>query len=157
MANDRWRTPIDVFRRLEREMKLTFSLDPCTSEDNPLNTPKFYTKENDGLSKSWCGECVFMNPPYSRKNIDKWVKKANMEANEQTLVVGLLPLRTANWFKNYILPKGKIIRDLEEWQDLERGECGIFFWESRMRFIDPDTGVRVKQSPTWDTIIVVWV
>lgn len=82
-----------------------FTLDPCATKEN-AKCGKFYTKEDDGLSKSWDGERVFMNPPYGRE-IGKWVKKAS--EIENGVCVCLLPARTDTaWFHDYIEGKGDI-------------------------------------------------
>ncbi len=157
---DSWRTPQLLFRRIQREMGITFTLDPCTTENNPLRTPKFFTKKENGLLQSWKQEIVYMNPPYSRNNIDKWVAKAKHEAQAHygTVVVALLPLRTAQWFRKNILPGFKIIRDLEKWRyELDHSDCGVFFLEKRVKFIDPEIGAAIKGSPNFDSILAIWV
>jgi len=155
---DEWGTPLKLFRRIQREMDIIFTLDPCTSKLNRLDTNSFYTEKDNGLSKSWEGEIVFMNPPYSRPKISSWINKARDEAfiNDNTIVVGLLPLRTPQWFRKYILPYSKIIRNLKEWKTLKNCECGIFFLEKRVQFIDPKTGVATKDFPNFDSILVIW-
>lgn len=91
-----WATPQDLFDELNKEFN--FTLDPCATKEN-AKCKKYYTKEDDGLSKDWYGETVFMNPPYGRE-IGKWVKKAALSA---TTVVCLLPARTdTKWFHLYI-------------------------------------------------------
>jgi site-specific DNA-methyltransferase (adenine-specific) len=80
-----------------------------------------------------------MNPPYSRGNIDKFVKKAYEESQKGCTVVGLLPLRSASWFHKYVM-KAHEIR----------------FLTRRVKFIDPETGKPSKGSPNFDSIIVVW-
>ena len=67
-----WETPQKLFDELNKEFH--FTLDPCATKEN-AKCKKFYTKEDDGLSKDWLNERVFMNPPYGRE-IGKWVKKA---------------------------------------------------------------------------------
>ena len=67
-----WATPQNFFDLLDNEFN--FTLDPCSTKEN-AKCQKFYTKEDDGLSKDWVGEKVFMNPPYSRE-LPKWIKKA---------------------------------------------------------------------------------
>ena len=95
---DEWVTPQDLFD--EFNAKFGFTLDPCATPEN-AKCEKFYTKEDDGLSRDWSGEVVFMNPPYGRE-IGKWVKKAS-EIAGGGLVVALLPARTdTRWFHNYI-------------------------------------------------------
>jgi len=97
---DDWETPQELFDELNKEFN--FTLDPCCNKDN-AKCDKFYTKEDDGLSKDWSGEMVFMNPPYGRE-IVKWVEKAS-----KYNVVALLPSRTdTRWFHDYIYNKAEI-------------------------------------------------
>lgn len=105
---DFWATPIDFFNKLDKEFN--FTLDPCCTVENK-KCNKYYTKDDDGLSKSWIGESVFCNPPYGRE-IKNWVRKCYMESkNKNTTVVALLPARTdTNWFHSYIYNKAKEIR-----------------------------------------------
>lgn len=105
---DLWSTPKWFYDKLNEEFK--FTLDPCSTKENH-KCNKYYTKEDDGLSKSWFGENVFCNPPYGRE-INKWVKKCYLESMQKnTLVVALLPARTdTEWFHTYIYNKAKQIR-----------------------------------------------
>ena len=41
----------DLYDRLDAVF--FFELDPCSTEDNPLGTKYFYTKEMDGLAQDW--------------------------------------------------------------------------------------------------------
>lgn len=70
---DQWATPQSFFDTLNAEFN--FTLDPCADALN-AKCAKFYTKEDDGLTKDWDGERVFCNPPYG-KEIGKWVKKCS--------------------------------------------------------------------------------
>lgn len=94
-----WLTPKYLFDYFNETFK--FTLDPCASADNAL-CKKFYTEHDDGLSKSWENEHVFLNPPYGR-DIGKWIEKAYKEsADNNALVVCLLPARTdTHWFWDY--------------------------------------------------------
>jgi hypothetical protein len=67
-----WQTPPEVFDPLNREFK--FTLDPCATPET-AKCAKFYTEQDDGLSKDWDGERVFMNPPYGRE-VYAWTRKA---------------------------------------------------------------------------------
>jgi site-specific DNA-methyltransferase (adenine-specific) len=99
-----WGTPPELFERWNRQYG-PFDLDPCTSPDNPLGTPHFYTKEDDGLKQPWFGR-VYCNPPYGR-DIGDWLTKAINETADGNakLVVMLLPARTGpKWFHKYVLP-----------------------------------------------------
>lgn len=97
-----WATPQDLFDRLNSEFK--FTLDPCCTDEN-AKCVRHYTELDDGLSKDWAGEVVFMNPPYGR-TIGKWVKKARNESAKfrGATVVALLPARTDTaWWHDYVI------------------------------------------------------
>jgi phage N-6-adenine-methyltransferase len=103
---DCWETPQHLFDLLNLEFK--FTLDPCCLKET-AKCSKFYTPSDNGLIKSWLGETVFVNPPYSRGNIDKWVHKCWMESTYGTTVVALLPVSTSsNWFHKYIYKQANI-------------------------------------------------
>ena len=101
---DLWETPSNIFKTLDAEFN--FTLDPCC-QITSAKCKKYYTPNEDGLSKSWKGESCFVNPPYSRNNIDLWVKKCFLESKkESTTVVALLPVSTsAKWWHNWIVGK----------------------------------------------------
>ena len=52
---DEWSTPQELFDNLDKEFN--FDLDPCATKEN-AKCSLFYTKEQDGLSKSWGGMCL---------------------------------------------------------------------------------------------------
>lgn len=104
---DQWSTPQEFFDELNKEFK--FTLDPCSDEFNH-KCGKYFTKEDDGLQKSWSGEKVFCNPPYGRE-IGLWVKKCFEEVNygKCEIAVMLIPARTdTRWFHDYIYGKSEI-------------------------------------------------
>lgn len=103
---DQWATPIDFFKKLDDEFH--FTLDPCADERNH-KCEKYFTKEDDGLSKNWGGYRVFCNPPYG-KEIGKWVKKCYEESQkDNTIVVMLIPARTdTKYFHDYIYHKAEL-------------------------------------------------
>ena len=119
-----WETPQNVFDALDKQFH--FTLDPCATKEN-AKCKKYYTKEDDGLSKNWNGEMVFMNPPYGRE-IGKWVKKLSENRG-----VALLPARTdTKWFHKYIYKKAE-----------------IWFIEGRLRFGG-------KGPAPFPSMIVIW-
>lgn len=94
--SDDWYTPEEFYQKLNSEF--SFTLDPCASDEN-FKCKKYYTEEDEGLSKSWAGETVFMNPPYSK--VKDWIKKAFNERRKAT-VVCLIPSRTdTRYFHDY--------------------------------------------------------
>ncbi len=103
-ATDEWPTPQDFFDRLNAEFG--FTLDPCCTHES-AKCAKHFTKAEDGLTRSWTGEVVFMNPPYGHE-IGKWMKKAHDEAQAGARVVCLVPARTdTKWWHDYAM-KGDI-------------------------------------------------
>ena len=131
-----WETPQDLFDELDAEFH--FTLDPCASHEN-AKCEKYYTKEEDGLSKSWSSERVFMNPPYG-KALNKWVRKAYMEIRKiegAEIVVGLLPVRSdTRWFHDWIYHKAE-----------------FRLLKGRLKF-KGSNGTR--NSATFPSMIVVW-
>jgi phage N-6-adenine-methyltransferase len=97
-ATDDRSTPPGFFAALNKVFK--FELDVCASNDN-AKCPRFFSCEDDGLSKDWTG-VYWMNPPYGR-GIDAWVRKARDSARHHgATVVCLLPARTdTRWWNDY--------------------------------------------------------
>lgn len=95
-----WSTPQDFFDKLNEEFG--FTLDPCASPQT-AKCAKYFTEDDDGLSKDWSGEVVFCNPPYGRA-LPAWVKKCREEGSKaNTIVVMLIPSRTdTKYFHEHI-------------------------------------------------------
>jgi len=103
-ATDNYRTPVDVYRKLDDEFHFTF--DPC-----PLSDLLLF----DGLNMSW-GGVNFVNPPYS--NIAAWCRKSYEESLTGKTVVMLIPSRT----------------DTRYWHDFVMKATEIRFIKGRLRF-----------------------
>jgi len=97
-----WETPQDFYNKLNWRFG-PFNLDPCASPHN-TKCDNFYTEPEDGLSKSWQGHTVFVNPPYGR-GIEAWIKKGYEESQDpNTKVVMLIPARTdTRYWHNYVM------------------------------------------------------
>lgn len=104
---DMWGTPDEIFLPLNAEFN--FTLDPCCTIGT-AKCPMFFTPDEDGLKQDWSGHRVFVNPPYSRGNIDKWMQKCVEESKkENTIVVALIPASTSSeWFHEYIIGNAEI-------------------------------------------------
>ena len=129
--SDNWQTPPELYNDLHNEFK--FDFDPC-----PLNHNLDLW---DRLEIDW-GISNFINPPYSRKLKDAFVKKAIAESKKNKLCVLLLPVSTSTiLFHDYILPNKKEIR----------------FIKRRVKFIGYNTfGVKVSNiAGMHDSMIVV--
>lgn len=130
-----WYTPKSVFEPLNTEFR--FTLDPCCTKES-AKAKRFYTIEDDGLSKNWYGEKVFVNPPYGRE-IGKWVKKCHDENMQNgTLCVLLIPART----------------DTSYWHDYIFGKAEIRFMRGRVKFERPDG--TIGDAAPFPTAIVIY-
>ena len=97
---DDWATPHDIYKTLNEEFN--FNFDPCPYKHD--------INEWDGLEIEW-KERNFINPPYSRKLKEAFVKKAIIESKKGKLCVVLLPVSTSTrLFHDDILPNKKEIR-----------------------------------------------
>lgn len=99
---DNWATPKDFYDKLDSEFH--FDFDPC-----PLNSGEI-TPDKDGLLIAW-GQRNFINPPYSRKLKEAFVRKVVEESSRGKLCVMLLPVSTSTaLFHEWIKPNAKEIR-----------------------------------------------
>ena len=126
-----WETPQDFFDKLNWRF-VPFTLDPCATKET-AKCSKYYTENDDGLSKSWKGHKVFINPPYGRQ-IHKWIEKAYMESmDDHTDVVMLIPART----------------DTKYWHDYIMKAQEIYFVRGRLKF-----GESVNSAPFPSAVVV---
>lgn len=94
-ASTHWDTPDDLYRALDAEFGFTY--DPCPSVHGA------FSLREDGLSASWAGQTVFMNPPYGTE-IGRWMEKAWQESRNGVTVVCLVPARTdTRWWHDYAM------------------------------------------------------
>lgn len=97
---DEWPTPHKFFDEVVRTWG-EFDLDPCATPEN-AKAKRYFTKEDDGLSKKWTGK-VWMNPPYGR-SIGLWMQKAYESSLGGALVICLVPARTDTaWWHDYAM------------------------------------------------------
>lgn len=133
---DNYMTPKKFFDELDKEFH--FMLDAATNPDNPLKTPKFYTKKDNGLLKNWINT-TWCNPPYS-SGMRNFVAKARYEQRRGITSVLLLPVKTdANWFHDYIYMK----------PDVE-----IRFVKGRMQFFNSET--KEWYSASFPNMVVIF-
>jgi phage N-6-adenine-methyltransferase len=105
-GNDEHSTPWPLFNQLNG--LFGFTLDVCARKENH-KVNHYFTKEQNGLLKGWRKHRCWMNPPYSRGEIEKWVQKAAGEVQGdpagETLVVALLPNSSdTKWYHLYVRP-----------------------------------------------------
>lgn len=132
-----WGTPQNFFDNLNK-VHGPFTLDPCSTHSS-AKCEEYYTIEDDGLSKSWQGHNVFMNPPYGR-DLGKWIKKAYNESKKpDTKVTCLLPART----------------DTKYWHEYCMKAWRIYFIKGRIKFDTMNGGS--KNSAPFPSAVVVFM
>ena len=128
--NDEWSTPQSFFDQINNIFN--FTLDPCATDLN-AKCKKYYTILDDGLSKSWQDEVVFVNPPYSKNK--EWIKKCYEESIKHDITVAvLIPVRS----------------DTKYWHQYCMKASEIFFIEGRLKFGD------MKNSAPFPSALVVF-
>ena len=130
---DHWKTPDDLYNKLNAEFN--FDFDPC-----PLHA------DFDGLSIEW-GQRNFVNPPYSRKLKEAFIIKAGEETDKGKMCVLLLPVSTSTKiFHEKILYRKKY------------GNCEIRFLKGRVKFEGINTfGEKVSNKcGVHDSMVVIF-
>lgn len=100
-ANSYWCTPdsvLDVVRAISP--RGVIDVDPASNDQNPTGATRFYTPTDNGLVQPWgsANEFVFLNPPYARGQIKRWVLNA-LACDVDSEIVLLLPADTSTkWF-----------------------------------------------------------
>jgi phage N-6-adenine-methyltransferase len=127
--------------------RFRFTIDAAASHTN-AKLPRYWTREDDALSRNWTDERVWCNPPYS--NIRPWVEKAEREyIRGAELIVMLLPANRT---------------EQRWWQDTvehhRRNRIPYFqveFLPGRMRFIRPNAVIGPKgDRPPFGCCLLIW-
>lgn len=86
----------------------------------------YFTKEDDGLGKSWFGK-VFLNPPYGKtagkSNAEVWSQKLIKEYRSKNVEEAILLVNATNGYK---------------WFEALWAEFPVCFTRDRIRFVKPD-------------------
>lgn len=112
-STDEWYTPKEIIDALGK-----FDLDPCAPV-NPLwkTATQMYNKNDYGLSQEWKGR-VWLNPPYSRPLIERFVNRLAEHGNGIALLFNRCD---SNMFQDVIFEKAIAMK----------------FLRNRIRFFSP--------------------
>jgi phage N-6-adenine-methyltransferase len=135
--------PIEDFERLNE--RFAFTIDAASSIEN-RKLDRHWTVDDDALSKSWKGERVYCNPPFS--HILPWIEKAWMET-EASLIVLLLP---ANRTEQTWWQKG-----IEPYRDRIDSPLRVEFLPGRLRFLKPgQKAIQPNERPPFGCVLCIW-
>jgi phage N-6-adenine-methyltransferase len=117
-------TPVK-FLDTARAVLGSFDLDPASSEaaQRVVKAARFYTKQDDGLTKPWHGR-VWLNPPYGRLLMSQFVAKLLDE------------LQAGNVSSAILLAHS--FTDAAWWQSAFSSANAICFAQGRIRFVNPE-------------------
>jgi phage N-6-adenine-methyltransferase len=135
-------TDPEWFARLHARFR--FTLDAAALPTN-AKLARYFSPEDDGLSKPWAGERIWCNPPFSQ--LEAWVKKGH-ESTDAALIVMLIPAnRTEQPFWH---------RYVEPYRDMG-GRLKTEFVRGRQRFIHPESErVGMNERPPFGVLLLVW-
>jgi phage N-6-adenine-methyltransferase len=138
-ASDERATPQALFDSLHAEF--AFTIDVAASFEN-AKCLRFYNTLTDGLSKSWAGERVWCNPPYS--DLVSWVQKAHDEVDAESIVMLIPANRTEQPFWQELV---------EPYRD-NGGRLETRFLARRTRFVHPVKGP--YPGAMFGCVLLIW-
>jgi hypothetical protein len=137
--DDNYATPPELYEELNK--RFNFDFDPCPYQHD--------IEKWDGLEIEW-GNSNFVNPPYSKKLKEAFVKKGIEESKKGKLCVFLLPVSTSTkLFQEYIKPNATEIEFL-------RGRIKFGKIDEQGNFYIPLNKHGKKSGGTKDSMIVVF-
>lgn len=137
--DDNYATPPEFYEELNR--RFNFDFDPC-----PYNEGEII---NDGLKIEW-GCSNFINPPYSQKLKEAFIKKGIEEMNKGKVCVFLIPVSTSTkLFHEAIKPNATSIEFI-------KGRIKFGKIDVNGNFYLPLNSKGKTQSGTKDSMIVVF-
>lgn len=102
-----WGTPVAIIEAVRLVFDGQIDCDPAThaAAQERVRAISYYTAAEDGLGRQWCGR-VFLNPPYERGLIERFVIKLLMEkaAERTTEAIVLVNAQTDTVWFQYLKP-----------------------------------------------------
>lgn len=138
-------TTWEMFTPLHK--RFHFSIDVAAEAHN-AKRPCFYSPAENGLERSWAGERVWCNPPYS--SIEPWLVKAWDEYFNRPgaeLIVMLLPANRTEqgWWQEHVEPFRR------------ENQLTVEFLAGRTRFIAPGaSAVGPNERPPFGCCLLIW-
>ena len=147
-GNNEWYTPkkyVDAARRVLGGI----DLDPasCAYANKTVQAERFYSVEDDGLTKEWRGR-VWMNPPYNAESVVKFTEKFVNEYEAGHINEGIVLVNNAtetSWFVNMVnvaaaivFPRGRIRYESSTRESLAplQGQAFLYFGENIDKFFE---------------------
>lgn len=137
--DDNYATPPSLYESLDN--RFNFDFDPCPYNEGDIII--------DGLQIDW-GQSNFINPPYSQKLKEAFIKKGIEESKKGKVCVFLIPVSTSTkLFHDFIKPNATSI-------EFVRGRVKFGKIDHNGNFYLPLNGKGKTQSGTKDSMVVVF-
>lgn len=126
--NKDWCTPHKYVNAVKKVFGGKIDLDPCSSVYSVVQAEtEFLLPDDDGLSKEWNYQTIYVNPPYGSDTvrgttIRHWLQKiSEAHKNYASEIIALIPVatNTSHW-KKYVFPMAAAIS---------------FLYDTRLKFI----------------------
>ena len=120
-------TPPYIIEAVREAFLGVIELDPasCAKANKIVKAKKYFTKKDDGLKQKWDARRIFLNPPYSRgvlaKFVDKFIESTG-EGDDYRIREGIILVANnteASWFQKLLKCSAKVV-----------------FLNKRVRFLD---------------------
>lgn len=137
MSHNNWYTPPEIIERAVRLMGGPIDFDPysCEEANKYVNARRYYTAEDDGLTRRWPkAERVWCNPPYTR------------DAGTAGPFLDRLWSMRNQWHQATILTNAST--SAAWWQRMAQRADAVCLLADRIRFID-GTGKHDGASPRY--------
>jgi phage N-6-adenine-methyltransferase len=140
---DVWQTPDKI-----TDMLQPIDLDPCAGIDTDIGRDENLTADDNGLTSEWHGR-VFVNPPFSEKEL--WLQKSIDEKNNTEAIMVVTPdsTDTKSWWHEYIAKKADYI-----W--FSKGRISYVVPKSHANQFPKYDGGEKANSPTFGTAISIF-
>jgi phage N-6-adenine-methyltransferase len=131
-GQNEWYTPAEYIQAV-RDVLGAIDLDPASSEvaNKVVGAARFFTAEDDGLTKDWTAKTLWMNPPYAQPLIAQFVEKMVLSFSEGRVLEAIVLTH------NYT--------DTAWFHKAEESCNAICFTRGRVGFLSPDGD---KAAPT---------
>jgi len=144
--NNEWYTPLYVLDLVREVFDGSIDLDPasCLRANQRVMAKNFFDLKKDGTNQRWSGK-VFLNPPYSRKELGDFMRKVMSELKHLDEIIILTNSGTdTKWNRtinsglqaytigriNFVYPNGEVAGKPS------RGQVFTYFGENKQKFID---------------------
>lgn len=96
-VGDEWQTPDDILALGRKALGGDYDLDPASTKaaNQRVRAARFFTKEMNGLVRPWDANRLWLNPPFSRGNIEAFVDKFIEQCEAKRMHSGLLLVNAA--------------------------------------------------------------